>query len=445
MNDKLPCECERFRLLMDEEHLSEEENAFADAHIKSCAACAEQMRIHEKMLEALHGLDDGVVVPVDVQASWRRAVRQESYRRKYKNFSRWAVGIAAALIVFVGTTFALRDTTLVHPEYAPSQKKAVEDTYVGRRIYMPAQNIVTMAAKAAPFAVEPDGGMDEAAAVEHEEMAEEGSDFVVNDSAPAMQEAAYADEEAFDLTETPVSVSEEEDMLVHSAERVATVKKFEQERINLSALVDEYEGYFVSDTVQNTGEGAQRMALSVIRVPVALKDEFLTALDNIGETVTLQVKNESVAEYYYDAQSRLNAKRAIVDQLMKLIPESGVDEIEKIESRLEETYGQIDELERLVNGYSEEAMYATVTNTLYEGTLVGSGVVPAATKEPTLVERSTSGFRQSMDAVVGFLEDMIVSIAVILPVVIVIAVVAMVVFAVVWVVRRGKNKNENDE
>ena len=107
--------CERFMGQLDaylDGALTAEEMRQMEAHADECAKCAEELNAGRQLVQMLRGLDDEIVVPLDVQAGWRRAVRKEISAKKRKNWYRVLGTVAAALVVMIGSTFALRGTDI---------------------------------------------------------------------------------------------------------------------------------------------------------------------------------------------------------------------------------------------------------------------------------------------------------------------------------------------
>ena len=81
--------CERFMGQLDaylDGALTAEEMRQMEAHADECAKCAEELNAGRQLVQMLRGLDDKIVVPLDVQAGWRRAVRKEISAKKRKNW-----------------------------------------------------------------------------------------------------------------------------------------------------------------------------------------------------------------------------------------------------------------------------------------------------------------------------------------------------------------------
>ncbi len=102
--------CTQTDALLDaymDDALAEGDRAALAAHCADCPACAEKYRATEVMKRMFSEMAPEVDVPLAAQAGWRRAVKAEAQRSKRQRLYKMAGGIAAALVVAVGATFAL--------------------------------------------------------------------------------------------------------------------------------------------------------------------------------------------------------------------------------------------------------------------------------------------------------------------------------------------------
>lgn len=103
--------CERieplFDLMMDDA-LTAADQALLDAHCASCASCADRRRATAALKRMFSELPPEMDVPLKAQAGWRGAVKAEAGRARRRLLTRWAGGIAAALVVAIGGMFALK-------------------------------------------------------------------------------------------------------------------------------------------------------------------------------------------------------------------------------------------------------------------------------------------------------------------------------------------------
>jgi len=164
--------CEKIRSMLDDyvdDLLTPEEIEFMKAHAEKCERCAEEIRLSDIIKNELKGMDDHVIVPLQAQAAWRNAVKKEIRNKKFKKVYKALSSVAAALIVLVGATFALRSNDLlpkdIVDEYNYTSSLAVvavsaaED---GVTAYgMPDEMIRTRSTANERFVIEADGEADD--------------------------------------------------------------------------------------------------------------------------------------------------------------------------------------------------------------------------------------------------------------------------------------------
>ena len=104
--------CEEMRAKLDayiDGEFSQNEIRAFEEHAAACADCRRELELAKLVRDALEEMPDEVAVPLNVQASWRNAVRAEAKRRRNRRWMRAAYGIAAALVLVIGATAALRN------------------------------------------------------------------------------------------------------------------------------------------------------------------------------------------------------------------------------------------------------------------------------------------------------------------------------------------------
>jgi len=164
---------EMLDLLMDGA-LDEGQRQALEAHGRECPACAAAIRSTLKMKALFDQMEPEADVPLEAQAKWRGAVREEAKAQKQKRLRRWFASAAAAVVLLagIGLAFRLKGT--------PKQNAAslIEERPIGRieeRVAEPALasgDVVThVRSNAAPGAVvEADGVADEVVVIEDSEM-----------------------------------------------------------------------------------------------------------------------------------------------------------------------------------------------------------------------------------------------------------------------------------
>ena len=130
--------------MMDGEINTKDMNAL-EAHCQTCAACAEKLKLNRQMMGMLSEMAPEIDVPLTAQAAWRSAVKAEAGKAKRARLYRIAGGIAAALVVAIGATFALRTppknlaTDSAAPETAGIMMAAEEAEYADEAPMMAAE------------------------------------------------------------------------------------------------------------------------------------------------------------------------------------------------------------------------------------------------------------------------------------------------------------------
>ena len=99
---------DRFLDEMMDEVISQDDLRALEAHCETCPVCAAKLNATRDMLRLFADMAPEADVPLNVQASWRRAVKEEAMKSGgMKRVYRYVAGIAAALVVAIGATFAL--------------------------------------------------------------------------------------------------------------------------------------------------------------------------------------------------------------------------------------------------------------------------------------------------------------------------------------------------
>jgi len=230
-------DCEKFLTLLDayvDNELSEAEREQFLMHAKTCDTCNMELRNAEALRSLLADLDTDVVVPLEAQAAWRRAVREEAKQKPARNAKRiWmrASYAAAAVLLVVGCTFAFNNDLFRRTDKTPEFASMGVNTRMA----------VT---EAADFTLAGDGVSADAGAV----IAAKGEAFT------AWKKISTADH----------------------AEACETIV----------ALAGEYSGVF-------TLEETQVEAIYRIELPYAYMEDFLNALSRIGTELDSKIVNEA--------------------------------------------------------------------------------------------------------------------------------------------------------
>ena len=403
--------CKKFRSLLDgyiDDTLSMDEIAFMKAHAEKCPSCKEEMRYSDMIKNEVKGMDDDIVVPLQAQAAWRSAVRKEIRNKKLKRAYKALTSVAAAAVVLVGTTFAMRGTGALPPKYVEPEEnqkttclmKAVMTELTQDMPAIPETAMNTrMAFSSDTFVIESDG---------------EADDMIVGDN--------------------------EGENIIKSADVLLESAQIENDIKAIYDLTEEYEGY-VSDDIRDFSVYGDHAEI-VSRIPVELMDDYIVAAENIAEVVSVSRFSQNADEIYYNVDARLESKIALSQELNQRIKNADEETILRLNDEINKIYAEIDALTRLQGTRDNDLMYAMVKITLMQ--TVTEPVTPAESK---LKDRSAQGFKQSLNAIGDFFQDMIVSVCVIAPVVLLLGVIALAALFTVKSVKknRKRNKEEVDE
>ena len=126
---------------------------------------------------------------------------------------------------------------------------------------------------------------------------------------------------------------------------------------------------------------------------------------------------------YQDTQTRLNTQLALMERLQALITESGdLSDLLALEAQIADTQYQIDSLQSSLNRTDRQVSYSTVDVTLKE-----EKVVELTDTRVSFGERIASAVTVGFEALVEFLQDMVVFLVAALPFIAIVAVAAIVI------------------
>ncbi len=383
-------------------------------HAKDCLVCGQKLETMTRLLTMCAEMDEGLTVPLEAQAAWRKAVRGDlENRKKARRVGAWTRGmgwIAAALTLLTVSTAMLRQGVTAPPaQYARMSAKApVNAMYDASAPY--GGVVEDRAEDSGMMSLTPDGAM-------------EGT------NTPADQQV---------ITNSGASHTQ---VVLRSASYSMETTAYDTDSQNVDNLVAEYEGYYEADSQSGQpikpGDTAGRQRDMTIRVPSAQLDEFLTSLDVIGNVVYKSKNAEDVSSQYFDASARLSALKTQRDQINKLMQTAtDLTAVVELQDKFYDLQAEIDSLEGRIRGWDSQADYAQVSVHLAE-VPVRDQVQPVG---DSLIERIRTGFFDSVNWLSGFLQDMAVMLAAFAPVLIVLIPLIVLIVVIVRVVRARRRR-----
>ncbi|MEG0936068.1 MAG: DUF4349 domain-containing protein [Clostridia bacterium] len=405
-----------------------------NAHATECPECGERLETMTRLLTMCAELDEGLTIPLDAQAAWRKAVREESThqqapKRRGHGFTRALGAVAAAAVLLVGGTFAYRMSG-VSPIEQPAGLASYKSAPSAVRSYDSNSNegAARSRAGAMPIVSEADGEMPKAAQLAPDAPQDApGAPLVLGDTP---DQAEVSTQEA---TRKPV--------VLKSAERKMETTGFEQSMVSVQNLVDEYQGYFEQSTVEGrpleAGNAVGRTASMTVRVQEAQLDEFLASLDAVGTVTYKSESAEDISSQYYDVASRLAAYKAQQTRLGELVKSAAnLEDMLLLEDKQTQVQQSIDELEGQMRGWDSLANDAPVYITLTEVAAGGQALVPGTTLEA----RMKTAFEQSVAWMKGFLQDAAVVLTMAAPALVIAIPLIIVICLIIAGVKRRRNK-----
>ena len=383
-------------------------------HAKACLECGQKLETMTRLLTMCAEMDEGLTIPLEAQAAWRKAVRGEvEGHRKARRVGAWTRGlgwIAAALTLLTVSTAMLR-----------------------QGVTAPPAQYTEMLAKA------PDSAKNQSqakyGAVMDDRTADSGTISLTADG--TVEGAGIPSDQQVIQN----SGSERTQVVLRSASYSMETTAYDTDSQNVDNLVTEYEGYYEADSQNGQpikpGESVGRQRDMTIRVPSAQLDEFLTSMDVIGSVIYKSKNAEDVSSQYYDASARLNALKTQRDQINKLM-ESATDltAVVELQDKFYDLQAEIDSLEGRIRGWDSRADYSEVTVHLSE-VPVRNQVQPVG---DSLMERIRTGFFDSVNWLSGFLQDMAVMLAAAAPVLVILIPVVILIIVIVRVVRARRRR-----
>ena len=387
--------------------LSEEERSAMEEHTLSCDECAELLNQALTTATMCAELNEGLTVPLECQAGWRRAVREEAAQaKKTPKWLLWrrALSVAAAAVaLFFAVGGALNPDSLTLKASLMNSADQYNETagYEGDSLSEGAGMARTTNGKAA-FLLESDGALDTGKAVGTSGESAQSGDVVV----------------------------------LRSALRHVVSKSFDSDLMWLEDLLREYNAYFEERTVTGQAEEYNRVLDASIRVPSASLDDFLTALDDMGTVTLREERAEDITADYTDVSTRLSVLRSQLDQLnaMNETAES-VSDLIAIHERATELMAEIESYESTLRGWSSQQSYSTVSLTVEED-ITGGEDAPSS----SLGERMKEAFDDSVEWLKTFGQNAVVFLAALAPRLAVWGPVAVIAIVIICLIFHRKKK-----
>ena len=158
--------------------------------------------------------------------------------------------------------------------------------------------------------------------------------------------------------------------VIRNAELSAETLEFDAMLSALNAKVNELGGYVQSNSVNGRSYGSKtalRTAHMVARIPAEKLDEFLTAVDGLGNVISRNEKVDDVTDSYVDIEARLASLRTEYQTLLDLLSKAEeLEDVITLQDRLSDVRYEIESFEARIRSYDSLIEYSTVDMTVNE-------------------------------------------------------------------------------
>lgn len=211
----------------------------------------------------------------------------------------------------------------------------------------------------------------------------------------------------------------------------------------LDQRITELDGYVEDQHIYNGSAYSSRRYRSAnltIRIPAEAVEEFTEQVSGIANVVSQEKNLEDVTLRYVATESRMTALQTEEARLLELLAQAEtMSDLLEIEARLTDVRYELESTTSQLRTFDNQINYATIYLDISEV----QEYTPV--EDPTLWERITSGFKDSMEGLWESLQDLLVGIVVVFPFLLVYGALAVALILLICYLRKnrpaGKKKN----
>ena len=206
----------------------------------------------------------------------------------------------------------------------------------------------------------------------------------------------------------------------------------------LAPRIEELEGYIEDQSVYNGSTYSSRRyrnANMTVRIPADRVEEFTAEVGGMSNVVSTSLRREDVTLNYVATESKVTALKTEETRLLELLAQAEtMSDLLEIEARLSDVRYELESYTTQLRTLDNQINYATVYLFIEEV----QEYTPV--EEPTLWERITGGFSDSIEGLLESLQDLLVGIVVIFPFVLVYGAMALVLILLIRYLRKKSGK-----
>ena len=264
----------------------------------------------------------------------------------------------------------------------------------------------------------------------------------------AWADNGYAMEEADAYYEKPAATQSVTDGLLQPADNRKMIRnasmslETEQYDESVAAIRQQIEicqGYIENSSASGNAKSGGRWLELTVRVPAERLEDFMAASSGFGVLQNSNIWQEDVTMSYTDMETRLATLNTKKDRLLAMLEKATkMSDIIELENALSETIYEIESYSSSLNRLDNRIAYSTVNITLRE--VYKATTVPQVPK--SLGERISQEFKDSMEGLGEFGEDLLVFLVGALPVIVILAILVVVIILICkGAAKRRRRKN----
>lgn len=221
----------------------------------------------------------------------------------------------------------------------------------------------------------------------------EDMDYVYAETMPAAEGSLSSDTEL-------ESVSNEERKLIKTVRISAETEAYDTLMEGLNNRISDLGGYIES---RETDSYRRRSCTMVIRIPAASLEGFVEHVSASANVTSSSETAQDVTLEYVDTEAKITALETEQARLLELLAGAeNLDAVLKIEERLSEVTYELERYASRLRTLSNQVDYATVYLTVYEVEVL------TPTEDPTVWDRISTGFGETLTELGDNITDLFV-------------------------------------
>lgn len=228
--------------------------------------------------------------------------------------------------------------------------------------------------------------------------------------------------------------------LIKTVDLTAETYEFDELVVTIEKKVDSLGGYMESTSI-HTDWNNLKYGDFTIRIPVDKLDEFVTAFAEVSNITDKSAEQKDVTLDYVDLESHKAALEAEETSLLTLLENAmSIEDIIAIQSRLTDVRYQLESMESQLRTMDNLIDYATIYLNVEEVETY------TPVEEPSMGERISTGFKQSLEQVGTGFKNLVIFVVVNSPYLVIWAVIITVTILVLrLIIKKAIKKGDENE